>query len=336
MNIDVCKLYNAQNANFACLGWNRNERILLCTPLRDASEHLDNFFSLLVNLTYPHQLIDLAFLVSDSADGTLPLLVSLLDQIQKSDPRTNVRFGQVSILEKDFGQDASESFSDRHSFEKQGPRRKLMARARNYLIRNTLRPYHSWVYWRDVDLQYAPPTIIEDLMKHNKDVIVPNVWRPLPDWLGNEQPYDLNSWIESKDGIKLASNLKEDDIIVEGYSEYRTWRTHLAFLRDRLGDPNTEVKLDGVGGVSLLCKARVFRLGAHFPAFAYKNHAETEGFGLMARDMGLSVVGLPNYVIWHMYEPTMEDIQYIMNIDQEQLTLEKKLLEERVSREKDN
>jgi mannan polymerase II complex ANP1 subunit len=25
-------------------------------------------------------------------------------------------------------------------------------------------------------------------MRHNKDVIVPNVWRPLPDWLGGEQP----------------------------------------------------------------------------------------------------------------------------------------------------
>jgi hypothetical protein len=28
----------------------------------------------------------------------------------------------------------------------------------------------------------------QDLMRHNKDVIVPNVWRPLPDWLGGEQP----------------------------------------------------------------------------------------------------------------------------------------------------
>jgi mannan polymerase II complex ANP1 subunit len=34
--------------------------------------------------------------------------------------------------------------------------------------------------------------------------------------------------------------------------------------------------LDGVGGVSILTKARVFRSGTLFPAFSYERHAETE------------------------------------------------------------
>lgn len=63
-----------------------------------------------------------------------------------------------------------------------------MARARNWLGSVALKPYHSWVYWRDVDVETIPTTIMEDLMHHDKDVIVPNVWRPLPDWLGNIQP----------------------------------------------------------------------------------------------------------------------------------------------------
>lgn len=106
-----------------------------------------------------------------------------------------------------------------------------------------------------------------------------DVWRPLPDWLGGEQPYDLNSWQESETALALADTLDEDAVIVEGYAEYATWRPHLAYLRDPYGDPDMEMDIDGVGGVSILAKARVFRSGVHFPAFSFEKHAETEGFG---------------------------------------------------------
>jgi mannan polymerase II complex ANP1 subunit len=107
----------------------------------------------------------------------------------------------------------------------------------------------------------------------------PDVWRPLPDWLGGEQPYDLNSWQESETALALADTLDEDAVIVEGYAEYATWRPHLAYLRDPYGDPDMEMEIDGVGGVSILAKAKVFRSGVHFPAFSFEKHAETEGFG---------------------------------------------------------
>lgn len=105
------------------------------------------------------------------------------------------------------------------------------------------------------------------------------MWRPLPDWLGGEQPYDLNSWQESDTALALADTLDEDAVIVEGYAEYATWRPHLAYLRDPYGDPDVEMNIDGVGGVSILAKASVFRAGVHFPAFSFEKHAETEGFG---------------------------------------------------------
>jgi mannan polymerase II complex ANP1 subunit len=106
-----------------------------------------------------------------------------------------------------------------------------------------------------------------------------DVWRPLPDWLGGEQPYDLNSWQESDTALALADTLDEDAVIVEGYAEYATWRPHLAYLRDPYGDADMEMEIDGVGGVSILSKAKVFRSGVHFPAFSFEKHAETEGFG---------------------------------------------------------
>lgn len=111
-----------------------------------------------------------------------------------------------------------------------------------------------------------------------------DVWRPLPDWLGGEQPYDLNSWQESETALALADTLDEDAVIVEGYAEYATWRPHLAYLRDPYGDPDMEMEIDGVGGVSILAKAKVFRSGVHFPAFSFEKHAETEGFGKVGSD----------------------------------------------------
>lgn len=241
------------------------------------------------------------------------------------------RFGTINIYQRDFGQAIGQGFSDRHGFEAQGPRRKLMARARNWLLSAALEPYHSWVYWRDADVETVPPDILQDLMKHDKDVIVPNVWRPLPDWLGSEQPYDLNSWQESETSLSLAESLDEDAVVVEGYAEYATWRAHLAYLRDPYGDVDVEMELDGIGGVSILAKASVFRAGANFPAYSYKRHAETEGFGKICRDMGFSVVGLPHYTIWHIYEPSSDDLKHMewMAKEEERLSNEAALKEER-------
>ncbi|KAI1435363.1 mannan polymerase 2 complex anp1 subunit [Xylaria sp. CBS 124048] len=324
--MDTVRYYDLSNVQGTARGWEREERILLCVPLRDAEPHLPMMFSHLRNLTYPHRLMDLAFLVSDSKDRTLDLLVEMLEDLQAhEDPKQP--YGEISIIEKDFGQKVNQDVESRHGFAAQASRRKLMAQARNWLLSATLRPHHSWVYWRDVDVETAPFTIVEDLMRHNKDVIVPNVWRPLPDWLGGEQPYDLNSWQESDTALALADTLDEDAVIVEGYAEYATWRPHLAYLRDPYGDPDMEMEIDGVGGVSILAKARVFRSGVHFPAFSFEKHAETEGFGKMAKRMQFSVVGLPHYTIWHLYEPSVDDIKHMEEMEQERLAKEAEELE---------
>ncbi|KAI5201572.1 Sec7-domain-containing protein [Aureobasidium subglaciale] len=325
LQLETVRYYDLANVQGTARGWEREERILLCAPLRDASPHLPMFFSHLRNLTYPHHLIDLAFLVGDSKDNTLTLLSDLLANLQASE-KDGMPFGEVSVIEKDFGQKVNQDVESRHGFAAQASRRKSMAQARNWLLSAALRPTHSWVYWRDVDVETAPFTILEDLMRHNKDVIVPNVWRPLPDWLGGEQPYDLNSWQESETALALADTLDEDAVIVEGYAEYATWRPHLAYLRDPYGDPDMEMEIDGVGGVSILAKAKVFRSGVHFPAFSFEKHAETEGFGKMAKRMQYSVVGLPHYTIWHLYEPSLDDIRHMEEMEKERKAREEEEL----------
>ena len=178
IQLETVRYYDLSDVQGTARGWERGERILICAPLRDAAPHLPVFFSHLHNFTYPHHLIDLAFLVSDSKDNTLELLSELLEALQ-ADPDPQQPYGEVSIIEKDFGQKVNQDVESRHGFAAQASRRKLMAQARNWLLSSALRPYHSWVYWRDVDLETAPFTILEDLMRHNKDVIVPSKSGPL-------------------------------------------------------------------------------------------------------------------------------------------------------------
>ena len=171
--LETVRYYDLNNVQGTARGWEREERILLCAPLRDAAPHLPMFFGHLRNLTYPHNLIDLAFLVGDSKDNTLTLLSNLLTDLQAhEDPKQ--QFGEISIMQKDFGQKVNQDVESRHGFAAQAGRRKSMAQARNWLLSAALRPTHSWVYWRDVDVETAPFTILEDLMRHNKDVIVPS------------------------------------------------------------------------------------------------------------------------------------------------------------------
>ncbi|CAI6338304.1 unnamed protein product [Periconia digitata] len=280
------------------------ERVLILTPLRDASMYLPQYFDLLSLITYPHDLIDLAFLVGDSRDDTIATLAKELERVQGNE---EVAFRSTTVVEKNFGVTLSQNdVQDRHKLEVQGPRRKAMGRARNYLLSAALKPEHSWVYWRDVDLKDSPATIIEDLVAHDRDVIVPNVWfhryeeRDGKD-VDIEGRFDYNSWQESPEGRQLATTLKPDEILVEGYPlKYDTKRTYMALMGDWRKNKDEEIPLDGIGGVNIIVKADVHRSGINFPCYAFEHQAETEGFAKMAKRAGYGVYGLPNYVVWHI------------------------------------
>lgn len=275
------------------------ERVLILTPLKDAAPYLSKYFDLLSELTYPHNLIDLAFLVGDSRDETFAVLSAELDRVQKRTDK--VPFHSALIVQKDFGAITGQSVAERHGFAAQGPRRKAIARARNYLLYTALKPSHSWVYWRDVDIQDSPGKILEDFMDHNKDVLVPNIWfHRYENGRDIEGKFDYNSWQESEQGLRLAATLDKNVVLAEGYKEFNTHRKYLAKMGDWRNNKDEEVELDGIGGVNILVKADVHRSGINFPCYAFENQAETEGFAKMAKRAGYQVVGLPNYVVWHI------------------------------------
>lgn len=275
------------------------EHVLILTPLKDAAPYLSKYFELIAELTYPHHLIDLAFLVSDSTDDTMAVLASELNRIQKRPDK--IPFRSATVIEKDFNFHLSQNVEERHSFEAQGPRRKAMGRARNYLLATAMKPEHSWVYWRDVDIVDSPVHILEDFIAHDRDILVPNIWfHRYRDGRDIEGKFDYNSWVESDKARRLTSGLDKDIVLAEGYKQYDTGRTYLARMGDWRNDKDEEIELDGIGGVNILVKADVHRSGINFPCYAFENQAETEGFAKMAKRAGYGVYGLPNYVVWHI------------------------------------
>lgn len=189
----------------------KDARILILTPLKDASLHLRHHFALLTNLTYPHHLIDLAFIIGDTVDDTRSILDAELDKVESGKP--DQVFNSCTIVLKDLGDVASQEVAARHGFAAQVDRRKKIAIVRNTLLQKTLRPEHEWVYWRDVDVAESPDRILEDFIAHDKDVLVPSQFmsflkqnlatadRHLDVWFRRQQKGDL-----LEGGCKITSS----------------------------------------------------------------------------------------------------------------------------------
>lgn len=192
------------------------ERVLILTPLRNAAPYLTKYFDLLSDLTYPHDLIDLAFLVSDSKDDTLAVLASELDRIQKREDK--IRFRSAMIVEKNFGEAVDMEVHEKHAFAAQGPRRKAMGRARNYLLYAALKSEHSWVYWRDVDIVDSPKKILEDFMAHDRDILVPSMTalRPIKTAFA-----DMVWQISGSIDMRIVGILKENSTTIHGWKPSR-------------------------------------------------------------------------------------------------------------------
>ncbi|KAH3661413.1 hypothetical protein OGAPHI_006820 [Ogataea philodendri] len=280
------------------------ERVLILTPL---AKFLDGYWDNLLKLSYPREQIELGFIVPRTADGDAALrkLEVAVKQVQNPKNTKEPKFAKVTILRQDNEALESQSEKDRHAFKIQKERRAQMAVARNSLLFTTIGPYTSWVLWLDADIVESPRTLIQDLVSHDKPVIAANCYQRYYDNDKKEdaiRPYDFNNWIESDEGLRIASTLGDDEIIVEGYAEIASYRPLMGHFYDPNGDVNTEMQLDGVGGTCLMVKADVHRDGAMFPSFPFYHLIETEGFAKMAKRLGYEVFGLPNYLVYHFNE----------------------------------
>jgi len=274
------------------------EHVLILTPM---TRFYDEYWENLLRLSYPHDLITLGFILPRTKEGNAATsaLQSAVIQTQRHGPE-RARFKSIVILRQD-GEPAIESQdeSERHKMENQKARRATMAQARNSLLFTTLGPTTSWVLWLDADIVETPSSLIQDLARHDKDIITANCFQRYynqDSQAMDERPYDFNNWVESEAALQMAAKMGPDEILLEGYRDMATWRQLMAYMADG-GDKHREIQLDGVGGTALLVKADVHRDGAMFPAFPFYHLIETEGFAKMAKRLGRQPVGLPNYKV---------------------------------------
>ncbi|KAB8298993.1 hypothetical protein EYC80_001129 [Monilinia laxa] len=249
--------YHMNNVTSTADPLGNREAILILTPL---ARFYQGYWDNLLKLSYPHELITLAFIIPKNKEGNAAT-AALQEQVtktQKSGPEKN-RFASIIIERQDFDPPlASQTEAERHKFEHQKARRAAMSRARNSLLFTTLGPSVSWVLWLDSDVVETPPTLIQDLASHDKAIIVPNCFQRYYDAKDKrmaERPYDFNSWQDSDVARKLGESMGPDDILLEGYADMATYRTLMAYLTNDSGDVKTEVPLDGVGGTALMVKA---------------------------------------------------------------------------------
>lgn len=276
------------------------EKVLILTPM---STFYPEYWQNLVNLDYPHELIDVGFIVPNNGHGD-KALESLVPKIKQNQADAKKAFRTVNVLRQDTPSPEGFTEQERHEMAAQKDRRSKQSLARNSLLFTTMGPDHSWVLWIDADIVETPKTLIQDMVKHDKDVLVANCYQRFKNDEGKDdiRPYDYNSWIDSDRAKEIAKGMGPDEILLEGYAEIATYRTLMAKLYSSKGRVDEVIELDGVGGTALMVRADVHRDGAMFPPFPFYHLIETEGFAKMAQRLNYKVWGLPNYLVYHYNE----------------------------------
>lgn len=270
--------------------------VLILSPLKKVSGHITSYFTLLHSLSYPRNSLSLGFLVSDSDDGSYDLVRDHFLERKRTITNRTETYREVTLVHQNFNYTPGSTWSDVHDMRNQIPRRKVLAKSRNYLLFSSLRPHHEWVLWLDSDVSHYATTLVQDLLSFTGPdchIVVPSsFWR---DEKGKEHPYDRNSWRETPESRKFLKQTQEV-VVFEGYSAYSTGRIALGDLR---GGNDSVVKLDGVGGTVLLVRARLHREGLVFLPVPFEKAIETEALGKLALGMGYQPWGLPNYITIH-------------------------------------
>lgn len=249
--------------------------VLVLTPMKQASAHLDRYFATLETLEQDPADISLGFLVSDSTDGTLEALRSRRPELER-------RYRKVTILERDFGFTVPEGMR-RWSAAIQAPRRIVLARSRNHLLFGALGD-EEWVLWLDVDVSSFPSDVVTQMLATGKSIVHPHcVVAP------GGRSFDGNAWVDGG-------------------------RTHMDALRgtglvrlESVGGTMLLVRGD-VHRDGLVFPA--YPYGLRSPQARTRNlvngrlggELETEGLALMAKDMGHEVWGMPDLEIVHAPE----------------------------------
>lgn len=264
------------------------ESVLVIIPVKDCHKCIPKLTASLVRFNHPREALHVCFLESDSSDH----LTS--EALRKAKRNLTRAFATTRYFRSDF---SYESPKDRHSIRVQSHRRSVLAQSRNKAV-ELCYGGQDWVVWLDADMVQVKPNLIQRLMAVNHRIVAPNVVvESAP-----HRSYDLNTWVE----LKSPKSIQNGHPIFEGYDR-ANWEDEDIGKRSYLSDyaRNEETKetnlvpVDGVGTAVLLVSGALHRMGVPFAVEPYKRRLESEGFSLLARDLGARAYGMPDFRIPH-------------------------------------
>jgi hypothetical protein len=256
------------------------KNIAILVPARDATTHLVGFLKAIDQLNVPKNQLKLVFCEGDSRDGTYERLVQLTEPLRPL-------YRDIILLRKDTGSrfDASKRWLP----SVQRTRRSGLARVRNHLIDHGLDENDDWALWIDVDVWRFPPDILEQLLHADARIVTPNCV------IKHGGPsFDTNSSISTLTRYDYRFFRKVKHGLFQPPAN-DPFRLHLSDLRH-----SDRVPLDSVGGTMLLVDAALHRGGLRFPELPYDYLIETEAFGRLAKDCGITPIGLPRVEVLHV------------------------------------
>ena len=247
--------------------------VLVLTPVKDAARHAAGYVDRILSLDHPLDHLSVGVLVSDSTDGTEAAFARELPRLE------NVGI-DTTLLRRDFGYRIPDGLP-RWDQSVQLARRTILARSRNHLLFAALRD-HDWVLWLDVDVISFPRDVLATLLAVQADIVQPDCTRE-----PGGPSFDRNAW-----------------------TDLGQW--HLDDYRGR-----GPIELHAVGGTMLLVRADRHRDGLVWPSWRHGianerartdpnslgrrelGEVESEGLGMLAHDMGIGCIGLPDVEIIH-------------------------------------
>ncbi|HEV2694888.1 MAG TPA: glycosyltransferase [Verrucomicrobiae bacterium] len=258
----------------------KGKNITILVPVRDASQHLAGFLAAIDKLDIPKERLKLVFCEGDSRDDTYDQLVRLTAPLKPL-------YRDIILLRKNAG--TGLDHSKRWLPAVQRARRAGIARVRNYLIDHGVDATDDWALWIDVDVWSFPADILTQLFAVKARIVAPHcVLKP------GGQCFDHNSFVTTPaERDHRYFRLVKDGIFQPPMVS--PFRLKMSDLRH-----SDQVPLDGVGGTMLLVDATLHRGGLRFPEIPYDHLIETEGFGRMAKDLGITPIGLPRVEVLHV------------------------------------
>jgi hypothetical protein len=245
-------------------------RVLILTPIKDASEFLEAYCERLQRLTYPHDVISLGFLESDSRDKSYSRMLELVPILERT-------FRRARAWKRDFGYRIPRGVP-RWEYRIQQERRSVLAKSRNHLLFHALDD-EDWVMWLDVDVIEYPADLVERLLASGRDIVQPHCVKTY-----GGPTFDENAW-RDKGQFHL------DDLRNEGtFAELHSVGGTVLWIR-------ADIHRNG-----LIFPPFPYGRDSRFRRDLRHAEIETEGLGMMALDMGHKLWGMPHLEVLHREE----------------------------------